>query len=404
MPAGGTSDDADAGHRRRRTPCSIEGQPFSGGLAAGPNEYLSPRGASGWGTQSLSTPTMTGATRPSPPTSPKACSSRQPGALPGSADPGRRKPSPTSTCGMRPALQPLVSEEPPTQSPDRANSGHLRGRQRGQRPRARVQPPGLRSKRRADRGSAGDRAGGAGNRGRGRMHLRLSECNLYEWDEGELRLINVLPDEGAPPRARYSAPGGFWPRNKPPTSTTRSPTTAAGSSGLRKKPARSTSASTAKKRWKSPARAAAKQACVNANRACFLTASADGSKVLLADGQLYELDEGKRLRAHRRPDRGRGRLSKASSGQARISRGSTSSTPRALTGAARKRQRRRSRSGQISTSTPGMKGRQLHRHAARERQSTSVSTATGRGRQRAGPHRAGQPRRGAAWRSCRGRR
>ena len=174
-----------------------EGQPFSGGLAAGANEYVSERGSTEWSWQSLSTPTMTGRYeafssdlslgvlfQENPPLSPLAPTQG------GEAFPNLYLRDQAGT------LEPLMTVEPPVRSPgdfgitySGANSGSA------------FEPEFSHQIFEANDALTGVVPGIAPAappiaEGGGECSFSPS-CNLYEWEEGELRLVNVLPGNTA---------------------------------------------------------------------------------------------------------------------------------------------------------------------------------------------------------------
>jgi hypothetical protein len=263
-----------------------EGQPFSGGLASGPNEYVSTRGSDEWGTASLSTPAITGRY--------EAFSSDLSLGVLFQRDPALSPEAPSRGSEAFPNLylrskggsfEPLVTVEPSQRQPFEfrityagANSG------------APLTPEFSHLVFEANDALSEE----APEVGAGDCTFGLSECNLYEWVEGELRLINVLPDESTPTSAvigsgRLLATGPL-PYEAPNVD-------------------RAISANGTKIFWSEPKSGqvyvringeetleipgpgSCKESVTLTDRACFLTASTDAAKVLLANGQLFEFDE-----------------------------------------------------------------------------------------------------------------
>ncbi len=267
-----------------------EGQPFSAGLAAGPNEYISERGSTDWSWESLSTPTMTGRY--------EAFTSDLSQAVLFQEDPSLSPLAPTQGAKVFPnlylrdqagSLEPLMTVEPPARSPgdfgiaySGANAGSafeaefshqifeandaLTGVVPGIAPAA---PPIA---------EGGD------------VCALSSSCNLYEWVEGELRLVNVLDDETAAEDAVLGAgrlldPAAFLNTYH-----------AISDDGSRIFWSEEGSGEVfvrvdGEETLEIPGPGTCKKSIALTNRACFLTASPDGTTVLLSDGQLYELDE-----------------------------------------------------------------------------------------------------------------
>jgi hypothetical protein len=174
------------------------GYPFTGGQASGPNEYLSERGAGGWGTQSLS-PLLFASSEAQ---GYKAFSADLSRAIVYQIEPALTPDAPIGPEGKPYAnlylrtegggLTPLVTEAPPQRAADYENP---------------------------DRFKIGFAAANAGTALVGALHnvvfeandaltgasavapaaptISAEERNLYEWVDGELRLVNVAPDNGA---------------------------------------------------------------------------------------------------------------------------------------------------------------------------------------------------------------
>ncbi len=171
-----------------------QGQPFFGGLAAGPNEYLAKRAPSGWGTQSLSSPQFGGSEGQGY----GAFSDDLSRGVLYQIEPALSLEAPTSDGksfanlylweGDAP-LQPLVIDEPPQRDSGRVSSDKFRI------------------------GYAGANAGTGLVPGFSHVIFEANDAltpadppnapaapligseerNLYEWADGELQLVNVLP-------------------------------------------------------------------------------------------------------------------------------------------------------------------------------------------------------------------
>jgi hypothetical protein len=172
---------------------AYEGSPFSAGLASGPNEYLSRRSASGWSTQSLTTPLFSAGLEKQ---GYQVFSEDLSRAVIYQIEPALTPDAPIGPEGKSYAnlylrsedgtLTPLVSEAPPNRD---AGGQSLNG---------------------FATGFAGANAGSALV---GPLHhvifeandaltpeappVAVDERNLYEWAEGELRLVNLAPNGDA---------------------------------------------------------------------------------------------------------------------------------------------------------------------------------------------------------------
>jgi hypothetical protein len=266
------------------------GQPFGEGLAAGANEYLAPRGTSGWGTRPLSTPATVGVyqafsddlsravLRQGQPTlSPQAPSRGGEGfenlyLLDGSA------------------AEPLMTSEPPNRDPgdfkvqfDGANTGtatvsaftHVAFEADDALTEA---VPGV--------------APAAPEVADGKCTFKEAECNLYEWVDGGLRLVNVAPDESAA-RSSVIGSGRLLVSGDPNQATNIDH--AISDDGRRifwssEETGQVYVRVDGEETLEIPGPGSCKETIPKAGRACFLTASPDGSTVLLSDGTLYELN------------------------------------------------------------------------------------------------------------------
>jgi len=171
---------------------AYEGSPFTAGLASGPNEYLSRRSASGWSTQNLTTPLFSAGIEKQ---GYQVFSSDLSRAVIYQIEPALTPDAPIGPEGKSYAnlylrsedgtLTPLVSEPPPNRD---AGGQSLNG---------------------FVTGFAGANAGTALV---GALHhvifeandaltpeaptIAADERNLYEWADGELRLVNLAPGDG----------------------------------------------------------------------------------------------------------------------------------------------------------------------------------------------------------------
>ncbi len=280
---------------------AFEGQPLSAGLAARENEYISRRSGSGWATQPIS-----------PPLAASGAGDESSGFKAFSADLSRgvlfqRKQAlspeaPVSESGEAyknlylweagsPALRPLVTVEPPNRDPFSfelsfagGNSGaggvpalaHLVFEANGA-----LTPP-------VPTIAPAAPEVGEGNCGGFPAGLfPASDCNLYEWVGGQLRLINVLPGNEAATTHAVIGSGRRLARslasNGDPRFESENVDHAISADGSRIF-------------WSDGSgqvyvRIDGKETVKIEDPGQFLTASIDGSKVLLSDGCLYSLEE-----------------------------------------------------------------------------------------------------------------
>ncbi len=275
-----------------------EGQPFSGGLAAGPNEYVSGRGSTEWSWESLSTPTMTGRYL--------AFSSDLSQGVLFQEDPALSPLAPTQGGKAFPnlylrdqagGLEPLITVEPPVRSPVGDPEQEFRVTYSGANSGSAFEPELSHVIFEANDALTGEVPGIAPaappiTEGGGECNLSR-ECNLYEWVEGELRLVNVLDSETAAEDAVLGA-GRLLAQTAP--AETANVTNAISDDGSRIFWSEEASGEVfvrvnGEETLEIPGPGTCKESELLTNRACFLTASPDGTTVLLSDGQLYELDE-----------------------------------------------------------------------------------------------------------------
>jgi DNA-binding beta-propeller fold protein YncE len=272
------------------------GQPFSEGLFSGPNEYIAPRSSSGWGTQSLSTATTIGEYEAfSEDLTRGVLFQVQP---PLSPDAPMRGEKAFANLYLREggAVQPLITEEPPNRNP-RA-PGEFKIRFATANAGTALEPgfsallleandalteavPGI-----APAAPEVAPGGACSNPG--------VECNLYEWFEGELALVNVLPgNEDAVGGAVVGAGRLLGLADQHPDVSH----AVSDDGGLVFFSAQETGEVYARIEGEetleipTPGPGTCKESEPLEDRVCFLTASADGTAVLLSDGGLYELSE-----------------------------------------------------------------------------------------------------------------
>ncbi len=289
------------------------GQPFSAGLASGQVEYLSRRSPSGWGTQGLSSPLFngnlgTGFVGFSRDLSRGVLFQREPALSPQAPTRGDESYVNLYLREGDGTLRPLVVEEPPSRDPGvfnfienanafrivyaGANSGtsavpafnHLIFEANDALTQA---VPGIAPK----APEVNEVEAGAAQCGNPDAH-----CNLYEWVNGRLRLVNVLPANEV---AGTGAVVGSGRLVEPPEFAGEEPAVvdnAISADGSRIFWSEEGTGQVyvrvgGTKTLEIPGPGRCKKSFEPAERVCFLSASADGSEVLLSDGQIYALDE-----------------------------------------------------------------------------------------------------------------
>jgi hypothetical protein len=277
-----------------------EGQPFSGGLAAGPNEYVAPRSPSGWGIEFLSLPSITGVYEGFSDDLSRAVLSQAEPALSPQAPTREGEAFANLYLRQNGEMQPLITEEPPNRepgTPSQAEKQRFRPVYAGANagtPSAGAfghvifeandalteEVPGVAPA--APEVEAGEVCG-----------FPEAECNLYEWVGGGLRLVNVLPNESA---ASDSVIGsGRLLATGDPQSESADVAHAISNDGSRifwstEETGQVYVRVEGKETLEVPGSGSCKKSEPLQERACFLTASADGSSVLLSNGTLYELN------------------------------------------------------------------------------------------------------------------
>ncbi len=265
---------------------AYEGQPFSGGLAAGANEYLARRAPSpsGWGSQSLSLPQFT--------------VGEQQGYMAFSSDLSRGvlyqiepalSPDAPAFGGesfanlylwQSGALQPIITEEPPHRDPGLRGENRFRIVYGGANVGTALAAPLSHVIFAANDALTGVIPGIAPPAPEIEPGEKCSEpgenCNLYEWAGGQLRLVNVLP--GNTTTASGAVIGSRPSSEEPPDVD------------------QAISADGSRIFWSDESgqvfvRINGEETQRVEDPGGFLAASADGSKVLLDDGCIYDLEE-----------------------------------------------------------------------------------------------------------------
>ncbi len=257
---------------------AYEGQPFSGGLRAGPNEYLARREAGGWETEGLSSPLFDGQfTAFSPDLSRGVLIQQEP-----------LTPEAPARGGLgflnlylwqEGALQSVLSEKPPHRDPGSSGPNRFKlSYEAANAGTARVPAVShvlFAANDALTAASAFAPAApqvGAGGENQG---CNVGEdCNLYEFAEGQLRLINVLPGNAT------AAPGaviGSRPSNSEPPDVDHA-----------------ISADGSRIFWSNESgrvfvRIDGTETQEIKDLGGFVSATPDGAKVLLDDGCLYDL-------------------------------------------------------------------------------------------------------------------
>lgn len=275
-----------------------EGQPFSAGLASGPNEYISARETSGWNWRSISTPAITGRweafaadlsrgilQQTEPPLSPE---------VPTRGGRSFQELYLMSDEGLRP----LVTQEPPTResgsgssqfhvSYSSANSGtattgafaHIifeaNDRLTGAVPGIAPEAPAISSGACVGEGAQGN-------------------CDLYEWDAGRLRLVSVLPGNLSAAQHSVFGSGRLLGGPHPETESANVSNAISADGETIFWTSEETGHVYARigglETLEVPGPATCTGAVAESARACFLTASSDGTQVLLSDGQIDKLN------------------------------------------------------------------------------------------------------------------
>lgn len=282
----------------------FSGQPFGSGLASNVNEYVYGRGPTEWSGQSLSGPAMSGRWEGfSPDLSRGVLWQEDPALSPLAPTRGRHAFAELYLRDASGGLTPLITSEPPDRGAGGLNPNRLIVRYAA----ANEGPPAsfdhvVFEANDALTGAVPGVAPAAPEVTEMNQECSVGNCDLYEWSENSLHLVNVLPGnsvaakgavigsghllanavfeyESANVTNAISADGDkiFWSSgetghvyarvNRKATFEVRGPATCKESEPL-------------------------------ASRSCFLTASSDGSKVLLSNGEIYKLDEGAEAYIH----------------------------------------------------------------------------------------------------------
>jgi hypothetical protein len=275
-----------------------EGQPFTNGLAAGPNEYLATRSPGGWSSKSLSSPLFSqggGYTAFSTDLSRGVLSQFTSALSPEAPTRGGKAFANLYLRDEGGSLQPLVTEEPPHRDPGTGSPDVFIARYAGANAGTASKPafehlifeandalteevPGIAPE--APEVEAGTGCAFLG-----------ANCNLYEWVGGQLRLVNLLPGNAAaaPSGAVIGAGRLLTTGSKPPNVDHAISDDGSKIFWSEQESGHVYVRVDGEETLEVPGPGLCKESVPLNERVCFLTASADGSKVLLSDGQLYEL-------------------------------------------------------------------------------------------------------------------
>jgi hypothetical protein len=275
------------------------GQPFASGLAALPNDYLSGRGAGGWSWESQSPPTMTGTWEAfSTDLSRGIAHQVEPTLAPAAPSRGGKGFANLYLRASGGTFEPLLSEEPPHRDPGFVNASANAFQIRYAGANAGTGAVGAFTHVLVEANDVLTAAvpliaPEAPEPGEVGEECTLSPCDLYEWSGGGLALVNVLPGNAAAAGESAIGAGRLL-----------------GGVALYEAPDvdNAISADGSKVFWSSeetghvyaridanrtleiPGPASCKGEVAKSQRACFLTASADGASVLLANGEIYALN------------------------------------------------------------------------------------------------------------------
>jgi hypothetical protein len=284
----------------------FEGQPFAENLAAGPNEYLASRGPGGWASHSLSEPLFgTGSGQGYEGFSSdlsRGVLYQAEAALSPEAPSRGGKTFANLYRREGASLQPLVTEEPPQREAGvpQQHEAQFRVLYDGANAGTALHPPFSEIVFEANDALSEEVEGVAPGappipeaKAKEECGFEGAECDLYAWAGGKLSLVNVLPDNttGA---AGSTVGSGFL--LAPSSAEAPGVDQAISADGSRIFWSSEESGQVyvrvdGKRTLEVPGPGSCKRSVALAQRACFLTASSDGSRVLLSNGQTYVLNE-----------------------------------------------------------------------------------------------------------------
>jgi hypothetical protein len=281
------------------------GQPFAEGLAAGPNEYLAERSPGGWGSQSLSEPlfgTIVGQGYQAFSADLSHGVYYQAEAALSAKAPVRGEKS-FANLYLRERdgqLVPLVAEEPPNRDPGipEAGSNQFRILYGGANTGSALTPPFSHVTFEANDSLTEEVSGIAPKApevldGGEECSFAGAQCNLYEWVDGGLRLVNVLPGNNAVAEDVVIGSGRLLVNSQFEAPNVDHAISADGRSIFWNsgETGQVYARVNGEETLEIPGPGSCKESLTLAERACFLTASDDGSRILLSNGLLYELEE-----------------------------------------------------------------------------------------------------------------
>jgi hypothetical protein len=264
------------------------GQPFTSDLSSGPNEYLAPRSSVGWISQSLSPPTTIGQflafsedlsrgilAQGNPPLSPQAPTR--------GGDAFRNLYLQEGS-----TFEPLITAEPPNREPGDFEVSYS-GANAGTALVSGFEHVAFEANDALAIGAPEVEVGKE-------CGLPGANCNLYEWEGGELRLVNVLPNNSDAAGRSTIGSGRMLVLGVPTPGTPANVDNAISDDGSRifwssEQTGEVYVRVNGGETLEIPGPGSCKEIVLPKDRACFLTASPNGSTVLLSDGTLYELNE-----------------------------------------------------------------------------------------------------------------
>jgi hypothetical protein len=271
---------------------AFQGQPFFAGFSASPNEYLGRRTASGWGAESLSSGAFNNFNEQGYMAFPTDLSrsviyQHEPALSPDAPTRSGRAFDNLYLRDAGGAIQPLITstDEPPHRSPEEAtpDSNGFKVVYAGANAGTGASEPLSHVVFEANDALTGETAvapKAAEIEPGERCRFTGDDCNLYEWDEGQLRLVNVLPSNAS---AAPAAVFGSGHELASPQLEAPAVDHAISDDGSRIF-------------WSTPdgqvyVRIDGQETVeVKDHNGRFLTASPDGKKVVLSDGCLYDLE------------------------------------------------------------------------------------------------------------------
>jgi hypothetical protein len=278
----------------------FSGQPFTGGLSARPNEYLSSRTAGGWDWQSLSPPATSFGIW-------EAFSSDLTRGILAQTEPPLAPAAPTrgglafanlylQVAGGR--FEPLITTEPPNRTPRQVGPNQFRVRfaaaNSGTTPAQAFTHIALEANDELTEAVKGV-APTAPAVAESTSPCSVAPCDIYEWSNGRLGLVNVLPGN-AQATGEAVIGSGYLLISGDPAINVPDVDHAVSADGSRIFWTDTATGQTyvrvdGNKTLAVPGPSTCKKSVALESRACFLTASADGGRVLLSNGQIDRLEK-----------------------------------------------------------------------------------------------------------------